>query len=160
MIIINISVIASTVKGLCRQGSELQIINMKKSILFLYIFFMATSFVGAQTRFKEDVTCRKAMKLIQKHTHDTNFVILDVRTPEEFKGGHIEKAISIDFKSPDFRDRINMLNRKKTYLVYCKGGGRSTKAMRVLKDLNFNNLYHLFKGYEAWTKNRYKTVTG
>jgi hypothetical protein len=51
-----------------------------------------------------------------------------------------------------------MLDRKKTYLVYCKGGGRSKKAMGVLKDLNFNNLYHLFKGYEAWKQDGYKTV--
>jgi rhodanese-related sulfurtransferase len=118
-----------------------------------------TSFAVAQTRLKEDITCRKAVKLIQKHSQDTNFVILDVRTPEEFKNGHIEKAISIDYKSSDFQDKISMLNKNKTYLVYCKGGGRSTKAIGVMKDLKFNKLYSLFKGIETWTKDGYKTVT-
>ncbi len=120
---------------------------------------MLTGFTVVQARFKENISCRKAAKLIQKHIQDTNFVILDIRTPEEFKNGHLEKAIDIDFKSSDFRDKINMLDRKKTYLVYCKGGGRSTKAIVIMKDLNFNNLYHLFQGYETWGKDGYKTVT-
>jgi rhodanese-related sulfurtransferase len=131
---------------------------MKKSFLCLSIFCLATVFAVAQTRLKEDINCKKAMKLIQKHRQDTNFVILDVRTPEEFKNGHIEKAIIIDYKSSDFQDKISMLDKKKTYLVYCKGGGRSTKSIEVMKNLNFNNLYHLFEGMETWAKGGYKTV--
>ncbi len=134
-------------------------IQMKKSFLCLSIFCLATAIVVAQTRLKEDITCRKAMKLIQKHNRDTNFVILDVRTPEEFKNGHIEKAIIIDFKSADFQDRISLLNKNKKYLVYCRGGGRSSKSIGVMKNLKFNKLYNLYEGYETWKKDGYKTVT-
>ena len=120
---------------------------------------MLTGFTVVQARFKENISCRKAAKLIQKHIQDTNFVILDVRTPEEFKNGHIEKAIIIDFKSADFQDRISLLNKNKKYLVYCRGGGRSSKSIGIMKNLKFNKLYNLYEGYETWKKDGYKTVT-
>jgi rhodanese-related sulfurtransferase len=113
----------------------------------------------AQTRVNENITCEQAMELIQKHVQDTNFIVLDVRTPEEFKNGHIERAIIIDYKSSDFQDKLSKLVKKKTYLVYCKAGGRSAGAIGMMKDLNFTNLYHLYEGFEIWKTDGYKTVT-
>jgi rhodanese-related sulfurtransferase len=132
---------------------------MKKSFLCLSILFILTGFAIAQTRLKEDITCKQALELIQKHSQDTNFVILDVRTPEEFNSGHIKKAIIIDYKSVNFQEEINKLDKRKTYLVYCKAGGRSAKSIEIMKNLNFNNLYHLYEGMEIWKKDGYKVVT-
>ncbi len=108
---------------------------------------------------KEDITCKQALELIQKHSQDTNFVILDVRTPEEFNSGHIKKAIIIDYKSVNFQEEINKFDKRKTYLVYCKAGGRSAKSIGIMKNLNFNNLYHLYEGMEIWKKDGYKVLT-
>lgn len=131
---------------------------MKRSFLFLSILFIIAGCAITQKKLKEDVTCRQALKLIQIHSRDTNFVVLDVRTPEEYNNGHIEKALNIDYKSADFQDKIKALDKRKTYLVYCRSGGRSAKSIEIMKNLNLNNLYHLFVGMEKWKKKGYKTV--
>ncbi len=132
---------------------------MKKGFLCLSIVFTMIYFTTAQTGLNKDITCKQAMELIQKHNQDTDFIILDVRTQEEFKSGHIETAILIDYKSGDFKDKISKLDKKKTYLVYCRSGGRSAGAIGIMKDLNFTNLYHLYEGMEIWKNDGYKTVS-
>ena len=131
---------------------------MKKGFLCLSILFIIISFTTAQPGSNKNITCKQAMELIQKHNQDADFIILDVRTPEEFKIEHIENAILIDYRSGDFKDKINQLDKKKTYLVYCRGGGRSAGAIEIMKDLDFISLYHLYEGMEIWKNEGYKTV--
>ncbi len=132
---------------------------MKKNILCLSILLIMMNIANAQTRLKEDISCQQAKELIKKHSGDTNFVILDVRTPEEFNSGHLEKAILIDYKSANFQDKISRFDKNKKYLVYCKGGVRSLGAVEIMKNQNFKNLYHLYEGFMAWEKGEYKIVT-
>ena len=133
---------------------------MKKNFLFVSFLFVMISLVNAQTRLEENITCKQALELIQEHVQDTNFVILDVRTVDEFKSGHIKKAILIDYKSENFQDKISKLDKSKVYLVYCQAGVRSLGAIEMMKDQNFKYLYHLYEGYKIWNRNGYKTVTG
>lgn len=77
-------------------------------------------------------------------------VILDVRTGREFRQSRIEGATQIDFMAKSFASEAAKLDRDTTYLVHCRSGARSTKALRVLKDLGINNLYHLDGGMLAW----------
>jgi rhodanese-related sulfurtransferase len=79
-----------------------------------------------------------------------NVVVLDVRTPEEFKAGHIAGAKNIDFQAPDFAKQIGGLDKSKTYLVHCGGGGRSTRSLDVFKEQKFSSILHLDKGFKAW----------
>ena len=48
----------------------------------------------------KDVTAQEAFTLVLENRDNPDFVILDVRTPEEFAAGHIARAINIDFNSP------------------------------------------------------------
>ncbi|MBS3123699.1 rhodanese-like domain-containing protein [Candidatus Woesearchaeota archaeon] len=94
-----------------------------------------------------DVTTEEAKVIIAKHKNDSNFVILDVRSPEEFKKiGHLEKAINIDIESPNFQERIAELDTNKTYLVYCRSGGRSKAAQELMCQLGFKEVINV-KGY-------------
>ena len=77
-------------------------------------------------------------------------IVLDVRTPGEFKMARIAGATNIDFLAPDFEKRIARLDTNKTYLVHCATGGRSTHALPVLERHGFNVLYHLDGGIKAW----------
>lgn len=73
--------------------------------------------------------------------------ILDVRTPEEMSDGKIEGSININFYDSDFRDQVAKLDRNIPVYVYCRSGGRSQKAMAVLKELGFSVVYELQGGY-------------
>jgi len=59
---------------------------------------------------------------------------LDIRTPEEIEKGHIPDAIFSDFQSNDFSEKLSKLDRNTPYIVHCAGGGRSTKALKVLEE--------------------------
>src|SRR5687767_13881194 len=48
---------------------------------------------------------------------DGKIVVLDVRTPEEYKTGHIAGAVNVDFKQKDFAEKVAKLDRDKTYVV-------------------------------------------
>ena len=73
----------------------------------------------------EDITPQEAFTLIQNNQDNPDFVILDVRTPKEFAEEYIEDATNMNFYSETFRDELNQLDKNKTYLVYCRSGGRS-----------------------------------
>lgn len=82
----------------------------------------------------------------------TNVVILDVRTADEFKSGHIKGAVSQDFLDAQFQTSLAKLDKSKTYCVYCAGGGRSAQACRVMSRQGFTNLVDLSAGFSGWKK--------
>ena len=102
------------------------------------------------TPIAEDITPQEAFALIQDNQNNPDFVIIDVRTPEEFAGEHIENAINIDFRSESFRDELNKLDKNKTYLVYCRSGARSGNALDIMAELNFREAYNVSGGIIAW----------
>ena len=78
------------------------------------------------------------------------YVLVDVRTPEEFANGALPRAINISVTSLDFPIVINRLDKAKPILIYCKSGVRSARAAIVMKTLGFEQIYELEGGYLAW----------
>lgn len=76
--------------------------------------------------------------------------ILDVRTPLEINEGKIKGALEIDFRSTNFKDKIDKLNRDKAYLVYCRSGVRSYEASQLMIDMGFKDVSNLLGGYSQW----------
>ena len=110
------------------------------------------------TQIIEDTTPQEAFTLIQENQNNPEFVIIDVRTPNEFAEGHIENAVNIDYYSETFRDDVNKLDKDKTYLIYCQSGNRSRSALEVIKELNFGEAYHLSAGITGWKAEGLPTV--
>lgn len=81
---------------------------------------------------------------------DPSVVVLDVRTPEEFAEGHLERAQLIDFNAGGFADAVGSLDRNATYFVYCRSGNRSGQATAIMADLGFTTVYDLDGGIQAW----------
>ena len=77
-------------------------------------------------------------------------VVLDVRTPGEIEEGEIPGYQMINFMSPEFANEIDQLDRDKTYLVYCRSGGRSANACNAMSTLGFSSLFNLLGGINAW----------
>ena len=102
------------------------------------------------TRIIEEITPQEALTLIQDNQNNPDFVIIDVRTPEEFAEGYIENATNIDFYSETFRDELKQLDKNKTYLIYCRSGGRSGSALDIMAELNFREVYNISGGIIAW----------
>jgi thioredoxin 1 len=78
--------------------------------------------------------------------------LVDIRTPQEFGLGYIAGAQNIDFYDPGFVQNISKLNKAKPLAIYCKSGGRTKDAMKMLAKEGFKNIYSLGGGLLAWEK--------
>jgi len=106
----------------------------------------------------EDITAPQAQSLIQQNRENQNFIIIDVRTPSEYTSGHIENAINIDYSASNFRSELGKLDKNKAYLIYCRSGNRSQKALEVMKELGFSEVYNILGGITSWSRQDLPTV--
>jgi len=96
------------------------------------------------------MTTEEASKWLDKIPH---VQILDVRTKEEFKTGHLKDAVLIPWTDPDFEERAAAeLKKDQPLFVYCRSGARSSKATEALAKLGFTNIHELKGGVLAWEK--------
>jgi len=88
-----------------------------------------------------------------KMAADSNAILLDVRTPQEWDGGIIDGAQLMDFFDPEFPKLVETLDKSKNYYVYCRSGNRSGKACQLMASLGFKGeLYNLEGGIMGWTQ--------
>ena len=133
-------------------------------LLLLVVGIMATGGCAGKTvetdttQVIEDISAQEAFDVIQENQGNPNFVIVDVRTPEEFADGHIENAINIDVSSGAFQNEIDQLDKNKPYLIYCRSGNRSRRALNVMTELGFREIYHLTVGIVGWEEAGFTTA--
>jgi phage shock protein E len=109
--------------------------------------------------FYKTITANRAYKMIQEVAGNPQFVILDVRKPEDFLKEHIKDAINIDFKSSDFSKSLANLDKMKTYFVICYAGVRSKNTMLMMEKLNFRKVYNIKGGMMKWRAKKLPLVS-
>ncbi len=122
----------------------------KAGIVVAALFVSALVAVVAAGSAVTNVTVGKAQTLMKDRAGKPDFVILDVRTPEEFAEGHIDGAVNLDIQSRDFEKGLRTLDRKKSYLVYCRTGNRSRQATIAMEALGFRSILHMNEGIVKW----------
>ena len=121
---------------------------MSKSLFILMLSILG--FMGCTAQNGSSIDSKEAYRLIKA---DANIAILDVRTAKEFADGHVAGAVNIDVNQADFAQKIDQLDRSKTYIVYCRSGRRSSKAVSIMASKGFKNLYNVSDGFLGWNKN-------
>jgi rhodanese-related sulfurtransferase len=106
----------------------------------------------------KDITTKEAFDLIQNNQGKSNFVILDVRTPDEYNSGHLQNALNLDVNSGTFEQEINKLDKNKIYVIYCQAGTRSRKASEIMLVQNFKNINNMLGGIIQWQSDGYPIV--
>jgi thioredoxin 1 len=79
-----------------------------------------------------------------------NAQLIDVRTPDEYAGGHLKKSKNIDYNGNDFEGQLNTLSKTKPVFVYCLSGGRSAAAANLMRKKGFKQVYELDGGFLKW----------
>ena len=77
-------------------------------------------------------------------------ILLDVRSPQEFEEGHIEKAISLPEYEIKARNLQKLPDLSQTMVVYCNTGHRGQKAQKILLKLGYQKVYNLYHGIENY----------
>ena len=82
-----------------------------------------------------------------KQFQNEGAIVIDVRSPQEYREGHIDGAISIPEYEIKKKIENIVLDKDKNIVVYCSSGGRSKKEQKTLNKLGYQNVYNLYEGY-------------
>lgn len=113
-----------------------------RKFTFLIMLFLASALV-AQAQHAAPKNVVKADDQALAKIKAGKAYLVDVRTPEEFDGGHLKYAQNINFNSPDFKSQIARLDKQKPVYLYCRSGNRSGKAADTLQTLGFQSYYNI-----------------
>ena len=123
-------------------------------VIVLFIITTLSNGVEAKCPKSKDINTSSFKRKIAK----TQIILIDVRTPDEYKTAHLKNAKMIDFKSDDFKEKIAELPKDITICVYCRSGNRSGKSMKILEEAGFLRIYNLKGGINTWQEKGLKTV--
>lgn len=84
--------------------------------------------------------------------------LIDVRTPAEFAAGHLKNARNINYAADNFPEEMAKLDKTKAVYIYCAAGGRSGKAVPVLTQIGFKEVFDLEGGITAWKSAGKETI--
>ena len=84
---------------------------------------------------------------------DTDYILVDVRTAEEYESGHIQDAVNFDFYSESFQKEILSLDKSSSIILYCRTQNSSTKTANYLKENGYKEITVLEGGITSWVKN-------
>ena len=87
-------------------------------------------------------------------------IVIDVRTPEEFAAGHLEGAVLIDIKDASFDSKIAALDPDAAYIVYCRSGNRSAQAVERMRGAGIDDITDLGSLENASAKTGINIVAG
>lgn len=105
-----------------------------------------TNFAPKTTGYRQ-VTTEEAVNIMQT---EENYVILDVRTAQEFASGHIPGAVLLPNETIGTEDIPLLPDKDQLILVYCRSGNRSKQAAEKLAQLGYTNIVE-FGGINSWT---------
>jgi len=106
----------------------------------LLVFLIIIPLLYACTSSASLITPSEAKALISS---SEDVILLDVRTPSEYNQAHVPGAILLPLD--DIQNDMKTLfpDQNSTYIIYCRSGNRSADAVKLLKDLGYQNLYDL-----------------
>lgn len=128
---------------------------MKKVILLLLLLFLFTG-CGASTETSssyQQISMEEAVSMMEK---EDSYILLDVRTVEEFEERHIPGAINIPNETISSEEIPELPDKNQLILVYCRSGNRSKQASQKLAQQGYTNIVE-FGGINDWTG---ETVSG
>ena len=123
--------------------------QMKKIILLMSaIMFLAGCSAEVSKVDYKQITTEEAIIMMAE---ESDYIILDVRTPEEYESGHIKDAINIPNEIIGDKEIAELPDKEQLIMIYCRSGNRSKQASEKLVELGYTNVVE-FGGINTWTE--------
>lgn len=119
-------------------------------IKIVALFCSALFFISCNAQPGKKAKVLSPTLFAEKIKETPNAQILDVRTPEEFAGEHLDNAVNVNWTGNDFDAGAAKFDKSKPVFVYCKIGGRSAQAAARLGEMGFAEVYDLQGGIMKW----------
>ena len=124
-----------------------------RTILLLFLLALVPSLGLAGG--PRDVSSSEARELIARNAR---LVLLDVRTPEEYRQAHLSGALLIPLS--ELVKRVQEVPRNRPLLVYCSVGARSVTAAGFLASRGYGQVYQMSDGLVGWYRNGFPLERG
>lgn len=121
---------------------------MYKNIIIVFFLIVLTGCGKAQNGKNE--SSLPATEFSKKLDQTKDAQLVDVRTPGEFRNGHLKNAMNIDWNADDFTEKAKVLDKEKPVFLYCMSGPRSTAAAAKLQEMGFKSVYEMQGGMMKW----------
>lgn len=118
---------------------------------FIAILLLCLLFINCNSQTSKNIETIAPTAFAQQLKAVPNAQLIDVRTPQEFSGEHIDNAVNINWNGDDFAGKASKYDKSKPIFVYCKVGGRSIQAANKLAEMGFTKIYNLDGGMMKWS---------
>ena len=126
-------------------------------LLTLFLFTGCSQTTASQSDSKsgsyQQISSKEAEAMMEE---EKDYLILDVRTPEEYEEAHIPEAVNVPNETIGTEEIPELPDKEQLIFVYCRSGNRSKQASQKLADLGYTNIIE-FGGINDWNGD---TVTG
>jgi len=130
-----------------------KVIDLKKIVMLLLTLILLCGCAAKGENSYRQISMNEAVELMEK---ENDYIILDVRTIEEYNEKHIPGAINIPNETIGTDQIPELPDKEQMILVYCRSGNRSKQASEKLAKLGYTNVYE-FGGINDW---KGETVSG
>ena len=122
---------------------------MSRLLPLAFLFFVLTGCAASaeQENSYHQISMDEAVSMMEK---ESDYIILDVRTPEEYSEKHIPNAMNIPNETIGTEEIPELPDKDQLILVYCRSGNRSKQASEKLVKLGYTNIVE-FGGINDWT---------
>lgn len=121
---------------------------MKKIIaLLLFVLVLSGCVAKSEKASYRQVSTDEAINIMKE---EKDYIVLDVRTPEEFKSKHIPGAINIPNETIGTEEVPELPDKEQLIMIYCRSGNRSKQAAEKLAAQGYTNIVE-FGGINDWT---------
>lgn len=124
---------------------------MKIKFLLPTLILLLASFSGVSAQ-RTQLNSPQIKEILKKNK---DIIVIDVRTSDEFKEGHIKGAQNIDIRLNDAFSKLDKLNHNAKYLVYCRTNHRSGMAVDYMMQKGFKTVYQMMDGFPGWAANNF-----
>ena len=119
-----------------------------------FILFSAAMIFSCQSQTKQETIAKDIKQSELDSTLEaTGAKLIDIRTPEEVAQGTIQGAEVVNFHGPNFMESMEQHPKNQPLVIYCAAGGRSAKAMKMLNNAGWKEVYNLLGGYGEYVPN-------
>lgn len=129
---------------------------MNLRLTLLAIVFAVFTFSCKDKNKSKEITVIPIEEVQQAIDNTESLQLVDVRTLEEFRAGHLPNAKNICVTDDDFQEKVAGLDKDRPIYVYCRSGKRSAKAAKILREMGFTEIYDMDGGILNWEESDYQ----
>lgn len=129
---------------------------MKSRLGFVFMLLITIVFSCKEKEKPDGITVISIEEVREVMNNEEKMQLVDVRTPEEYREGHLKSAKNINVTEDDFREKAQQLNKDEPVYLYCRSGKRSAKAAEILREMGFSEIYDMEGGFLKWEGNRFE----